>query len=248
MASRLALRRRREEQGYSGRMFWHEGPLAVLDLEATGVDTREARIIEVALFRFETDGSSVPLVDRLIDPGVTLPAKVTDLTGIRPEDLATRGGDPAEVLAATCSAIGDLVDDGVPIVIYNATYDWPLLAAELARYGVGALPPVPPAILIDPLVLDRHLDRYRRGKRTLTTVAAHYAVQLDGAHRAAADAAATVAVARRIADRYTQVHLDGPGIIALQVEAHDRWRASLNEYLVKVGSSRSPVTGEWPTG
>jgi len=55
-------------------------------------------------------------------------------------------------------------------------------------------------------------------------------------------------VARRIADRYTQVHLDGPGIIALQVEAHDRWRASLNEYLVKVGSSRSPVTGEWPTG
>ena len=100
-------------------MFWHEGPLAVLDLEATGVDTREARIIEVALFRFETDGSSVPLVDRLIDPGVTLPAKVTDLTGLRPADLPTMGRDPREIPAATCAASGVLVRGGCPIGVYS---------------------------------------------------------------------------------------------------------------------------------
>ena len=229
-------------------MAWHEGPLAVLDLEATGVDPRSARIIEVALLQFETDGSSTALIDRLIDPGVPLPPEVTELTGISPGDLTERGGDPGQVLAATRDAITGLVDNGVPIVIYRAPYDWPLLDTELARNGLGALPGVPPAILIDPLVLDRHVDRYRKGKRTLGFVAAHYGVRLDDAHRAAGDAAATVAVARRIAEEYPELHLDGPGIVALQVEAHETWRKSFNEYLEKINASRSLVTESWPTG
>ncbi len=229
-------------------MSWHEGPLAVLDLEATGVDPAAARIIEVGLLRVEADGTSRALVDELIDPGVPLPPEVTTLTGIAPADLAARGGDPVEVLTATYDAVVGLVDEGVPIVIYQARYDWPLLGAELTRHGLGSLPDVPPAILIDPLVLDRHVDRYRKGKRTLELVAAHYDVTLDDAHRAAGDAAATAAVARRIAERYPEVHLDGPGIVALQVEAYETWKNSLNEYLARVNPQRSPITGTWPIG
>lgn len=231
-------------------MFWHDGQLAVLDLEATGVDTRQARIIEVGLFRFEVDGSATALVDRLIDPGVALPTEVTKLTGIQPADLATDGGDPSEVLAATRAAIWALVEDEIPIVIYNATYDWPLLAAEFARHGLDALPSVPPAILVDPLVLDRHVDRYRKGKGRgkLASVAAHYGVVLDGAHRAGADAGATVAVAREIAKRYPKLHMSGAELVTLQVAAHETWKKSLNEYFVRIGSSRPPVTELWPTG
>ncbi len=229
-------------------MYWHEGPLAAFDLEATGVDTREARIIEVALYRFEPDGSSEALIDRLVDPGVPLPAKVTAITGIEPADLAERGGDPVEVLTATRDAIVSLVDEGVPIVVYHATYDWPLLTNELARHGLGGLPAVPPAILVDPLVLDRHVDRYRKGKRTLGAVADHYGVPLKGAHRASADAAATVGVARRIGEQYPKLHIDGPELVDLQTRAHVVWRDSFNTYLTKIGASRSPVTEEWPTG
>ena len=229
-------------------MFWHEGPLAVLDLEATGVDTRDARIIEVGLFLFEADGSSKTLVDRLIDPGVALPTEVSDLTGIRPEDLATSGGDPSAILAETRAAIAVLVDEGTPIVIYNATYDWSLLTAELVRHHVGDLPTVPPANLVDPLVLDRHVDRYRKGSRTLKSVAAHYGVVIDGAHRAAADAAATVAVAREIAARYPEVRMSGAAVVALQIESHGAWKKSFNEYLARVGASRPPITETWPMG
>jgi len=202
----------------------------------------------VGLLRFESDGSSVSLVDRLIDPGVPIPAEVTEITGISPTDLATNGGNPAEVLAATRAAIVELVDAGIPIVIYRAPYDWPLLGTELARHSLCALPDVPPAILIDPLVLDRHVDRYRKGKRTLEVVAAHYGVQLDDAHRAAGDAAATVAVARAIGERYPELRIDCPGIVALQIEAHESWKMSFNEYLASIGASRSPVTEDWPTG
>jgi DNA polymerase-3 subunit epsilon len=229
-------------------MTWHAGPLAAFDLEATGVDTRTARIIEVALFRFEADGSSMSLVDRLIDPGVPVPPEVENLTGIRTEDLAANGGTPADVLAETHTAITALVDEGVPIVLYNANYDWPLLTNELERHGLDPLSEVPPTILIDPLVLDRHVDRYRKGKRTLGTVADHYGVSLEGAHRAAEDAAATVAVARAIAERYPKVQVDGPDLVALQVKAHTEWKDSFNSYLVKVGASRPPITEKWPTG
>ncbi len=229
-------------------MTWHEGPLAALDLEATGVDTRTARIIEVGLFRFEKDGSSVALVDRLIDPGVPVPRAVTELTGISLDDLAAKGGSPADVLVETRTAIGALVDEGVPIVLYNANYDWPLLANELVRHGLGPLPSVPPAILIDPLVLDRHVDQYRKGKRTLSTVTNHYGVRLDGAHRAAADAAATVGVARAIAERYPKIQVDDADLVALQIKAHTVWKDSFNAYLTKVGASRPPITEVWPTG
>jgi DNA polymerase-3 subunit epsilon len=229
-------------------MTWHKGPLAAFDLEATGVDTRTARIVEVGLFRFEADGSSMPLVDLLIDPGVPLPPEVTELTGISPDDLAANGGTPAEVLTATHAAITALVDEGVPIVLYNANYDWPLLTTELARHGLDPLPDVPPTILIDPLVLDRHVDRYRKGKRTLSTVADHYGVSLEGAHRAAGDAAATVGVARAIAEQYPKVQVDGVNLVALQMKAHTVWKDSFNAYLTKVGASRPPITEKWPTG
>lgn len=229
-------------------MNWHEGPLAALDLEATGVDPTTARIIEVGLFLFEADGSSLPLVESLIDPGVPIPERVTELTGISPADVAARGGEPLDVLARTRLAVGGLVNEGIPIVIYHATYDWPLLEAELARHGLGPLPTAPPAVLIDPLVLDRHVDRYRKGKRTLSDVASLYGVRLDGAHRAAGDCAATVEVARKIGVQYPKLHVGGPELVDLQVKAHNTWRDSFNAYLTKVGASRPLVTEEWPSG
>lgn len=229
-------------------MYWFQGPLAALDLEATGVDPSTARIIEVGLFLIEVDGSSTPLTDTLIDPGVPIPEKVTELTGIAPSDVAERGGEPRQILAEARLKIAGLVEAGIPIVIYHATYDWPLLEAELTRNGLGPLPSVPPAVLIDPLVLDRHVDRYRKGKRTLGDVAAQYGVPLDGAHRAAGDCAATVGVARKIGEQYTKLHVDGGELVDLQISAHTAWRDSFNAYLAKVGASRPPVTEEWPSG
>lgn len=229
-------------------MYWFEGPLAALDLEATGVDPSTARIIEVGLFLFESDGSSTPLTDSLVDPGVPIPEKVTELTGISPADVAATGGEPTQILAATRLKIAGLVDAGIPIVVYHATYDWPLLEAELARHGLGPLPSVPPAVLIDPLVLDRHVDRYRKGKRTLGDVAAQYGIRLDGAHRAAGDCAATVGVARKIGEQYSKLHVEAVDLVDLQIAAHTTWRDSFNSYLAKVGASRPPVIEEWPSG
>lgn len=228
-------------------MTWHTGPLAALDLEATGLDPANARIIEVALLVVDQHGNVEPVVDTLVDPGVPVPQRVTEITGISTDDLVSGGVDPAGVLDQVGKALDGFTRQGVPIVIYNARYDWPLLAGELARHGLPALPTIPPAVLVDPLVLDRHVDRYRRGKRTLDVTARHYGVHDGSLHRAAADSITAVAVTRAIVAKYPELgNLDGPALVALQVDAHRVWKEGFNEWLTRKGSTENLVTGEWP--
>lgn len=228
-------------------MTWHTGPLCVLDLEATGVDPATAHIVEVALFVVDQHGNIDPIVDTLINPGVAMPVDAAHITGITTADLEARGASPATILSQIVGSLNGLAHEGVPIVIYNATYDWPLLAAELARHGLPVLPNVPPTVIVDPLVLDRHADRYRKGQRTLAATAKHYGIRFDAAHRAGVDAMMTVAVARALADRYPAVRdIAGPDLVALQVEAYRAWRDNFNAYLQKIGADREPVSGDWP--
>lgn len=228
-------------------MTWHAGPLTVLDVEATGVDPATARIVELVLCLVDQHGNTDPMVDTLVNPGMPMPAEAAAVTGITTADLEARGADPTTVLGQTVDALHELARRCVPVVIYNATYDWPLLAAELARHGLLNLPNVPPAVIVDPLVLDRHVDRYRKGKRTLAATAEHYGVHLKDAHRATPDAMAAVAVARALAARYPAVlDIDGADLVELQVAAHRAWRDSFNAYLRKVGAEREPVSGDWP--
>ncbi len=56
--------------------------------------------------------------------------------------------------------------------------------------------------MLDPRVLDKHLDRYRKGRRTLGDLCAQYEVELEGAHDAAADARAALEVVRAVARRF----------------------------------------------
>ncbi len=229
------------------RDLWHEGPLAVLDLETTGTDPATARIVELSFLLVDPDGKVEPLVDTLVNPGIPIPPEASAVSGITTADLIRDGRDPGPVLNETVSSLGRVVEGGVPILIFNATYDWPLLGFEFARLGCPALPDVPPAILVDPLVLDRHCDRYRRGKRDLASMAIHYGVDLKNAHRAGGDAMATVEVARAMVARYGSIlDLDGPGLVKLQKQAHERWRVSFNEYLVSRGEERRLVTEVWP--
>jgi DNA polymerase-3 subunit epsilon/ATP-dependent DNA helicase DinG len=58
-----------------------------LDLETTGLDPDRDRVIEVGAVAFTT-GGVVATLDRLADPGRTVPDAVLKLTGIAPADLA----------------------------------------------------------------------------------------------------------------------------------------------------------------
>ncbi len=219
--------------------------VGVFDLETTGVDVTRDRIVTAHVGVLDARGREIAARDWLADPGVVIPEGATAVHGITTEHARSHGRPAAEVVAEITHALRVLMAQGVPIVAYNASYDFSLLAHEARRHGVPEL--VGPAPVIDPLVIDKAYDRYRRGKRTLEIVAMHYAVALDGAHDASADAVAAGRVAQALARRFPLP--DSP------LELHTRqigWArdqaASLSEYFVRIGrlDPDDVLDGSWP--
>ena len=78
--------------------------------------------------------------------------------------------------------------------------------------------------LVDPLVIDRHVDRYRCGKRHLDALCDTYGVVLGNPHDAGSDVDATVKLAHVIAGRYPEVASYEIGdLTRLQADWHRTW-------------------------
>lgn len=186
-------------------MCWFEGPLAAFDTETTGVDVEHDRIVSAALVAQSSEGAT-PLVTRwLVDPGVPVPPGATAIHGLTDEHLQRNGRWPAPVMEEVARALAEQSARGIPLVVMNAPFDLTLLDRELRRHRASTLARYlgPNALcVLDPWVLDKHLDRYRKGRRTLTDLCAHYGVELEGAHDAAADALASLGLVRAVGRRF----------------------------------------------
>ncbi len=221
--------------------------VGVFDLETTGVDVRTDRIVTAYVGILDAAGTVLRARDWLADPGVDIPDGATAIHGVSTERARIDGRPAGEVVDEVVAALRALFDLGIPVVAYNASYDFSLLRHEALRHGVAPL--VNPAPVIDPLVVDKAYDRWRRGKRTLQVVAAHYAVQLESAHAASADAVAAGRVAHALATRFcatlppTAAELHTKQIAWARAQA-----ASLTDYFIQIGrlDPEERVDGSWP--
>jgi len=116
---------------------------------------------------------------------------------------------------------------------------------EAARHDVE-MPPA--AFILDPLILDKNVDRFRRGKRKLTNVAEHYGVELgDDAHDATADAVAAGRVMRAILDRHPALAAETMAAVTLrQVHGHEADRQSFTEYMRRSVDPKFSTPAGWP--
>jgi DNA polymerase-3 subunit epsilon len=175
--------------------------LAVFDLETTGLDLREARIVTACVVEIDKDGNITGKdLEWLADPGIEIPEAASNVHGVTTEVARTSGRPASEVVAEIISALKAFFEQGVPVVAYNAPYDFTILYHEALRHGLE--PISEPMPVVDPLVLDKFVDTYRSGKRTLEVAAKTYGVSLDVAHNATADAVAAGRVAQAIARKY----------------------------------------------
>ena len=106
----------------------------------------------------------------------------------------------AEVVAEVLDALRGFMQRGIPVVAYNAPYDFTILKYEALRHGLE--PILEPFPVLDPLVIDKKVDQYRSGKRRLENAAAVYGVELSDAHNATADAVAAGRVMQAIAEKF----------------------------------------------
>ncbi|MFJ4584813.1 3'-5' exonuclease [Streptomyces echinatus] len=231
-------------------MGWHRELLIGFDLETTGTDPREARIVTGAVIEVRA-GEPMGRREWLADPGVEIPADAVAVHGISNERAAAEGRPADQVADVIAGVLASYWTAGVPVVAYNAAFDLTLLSAELRRYGLPSLSDrlggAHPAPVIDPYTIDRRVDRYRRGKRNLEAVCAEYGIVLDAAHNATADALAAARLASAIADRHPKIASLGPAELhQRQIRWYAEWAADFQAFLRRKGDAGAVVDGVWP--
>lgn len=223
---------------------WYE-TLGVFDLETTGIDVETSRIVSAHIGVIDASGSPIEQHSWLADPGIEIPEQASAVHGISTEHARAKGRPAVEVVAEIVSELRLLVARGIPITIFNAPYDLTLLNRETRRYGLAPLSD--PTPVIDPLVLDKAVDKWRKGKRTLEYAALEYGVILDDAHDAAADAVAAGRVAQAIARRYANsLESNVETLHRLQVDWAAEQAASFQEYKRRTGDPNFTTSGLWP--
>jgi DNA polymerase III epsilon subunit-like protein len=160
---------------------WWRHNLVVFDVETTGLEPEEDRIIEMGFARFE-NGEFVGSYGTLIYPGMLIPEEATAIHGISSADVASAPSFPAALHRAA-----DICRNAWPCA-YNADFDKAFWFAELGRCGIEPPWPIADPVYewLDPLVWVRNQNGW--GGNKLVAVAERYAVALENAHRATDDA------------------------------------------------------------
>ena len=152
-----------------------------LDLETTGFNPREDRVVQFALVGSDSDGSHLNL-NSLVDPGCRIPSESSKVHGIFNDDVRGAGSFEEHV-----DSMSNLMD-GAVIVGHNIlAFDWRFVEMECFR--IGRESPVPLAI-VDTLVLAKSFDV--PGRHNLGLLCKRFGIGLERSHSADADAGATL--------------------------------------------------------
>ncbi|MHA7281625.1 exonuclease domain-containing protein [Arthrobacter sp. TMS2-4] len=221
---------------------WHEGPRAGFDLETTGRDPLTARIVTATIVLVDGDGGVLEHHEWLADPGIDIPEGAAAIHGVTTAHAQAHGLPAADVVHGISSVLSRLFAAGVPVLAFNARYDFTVLAQEGRRHAV----PVPvPSPVIDPYIMDKQADRYRRGKRTLTAMCEHYGIPFENAHTSAADVLATLRVGAVLAERFAFLRRPAADLHASLVVWADRQAANFEEYLRRTEPD-AVIERAWP--
>lgn len=105
-------------------------PLAVLDVQSTGLDPSSARIVKLAVLKIESDGSEHEK-SVLVNPGTPIPPGATQVHGISDLDVMEK-----PVFKAYARALADHLE-GCDLAGFGIErFGLPLLMAEFDRAGV----------------------------------------------------------------------------------------------------------------
>lgn len=172
--------------------------LAAFDLETTGLDLKQSRIVTACVAVLNQNGEAEEIFEWLVNPGIEIPEAASRVHGISTEMAQASGMQPESAISEIVQTLSRLSAE-MPLVAFNASYDFSILHHEALRYGQTPLTPRP---VVDPLILDRQMVKKRFGKRTLGVLCPEYGVTLENAHNSTADAIAAGRLAQRQAAKF----------------------------------------------
>jgi len=179
---------------FHGRDQWATVPLAdlvtdkklldttfiVTDIETTGSIQGKDRIIDLAAIKVK-NGKQQERFEQLVDPEQSINRHITQLTGIKNEDVA---GMPT--IETVMPDFMKFAGDGV-FVAHNAGFDFYFIQNEIRRLGLGSLPVIVP------------ICTFQMAKKLLpelkacgiTGLSNHFNYEFEDRHRAMPDVEAT---------------------------------------------------------
>jgi DNA polymerase-3 subunit epsilon len=165
-------------------------PIAIFDLETTGLNITTDRIVEIAIIRVEVDGSESEFLRR-VNPEMPIPEEVSAIHGIYDADIAD---------APTFDQIADEVVAFIgdsDLAGYNSNkFDIPVLAEELMRANSNF-------DVASRRFVDVQNIFHKMEQRTLAAAYQFYCEKpMQNAHNALYDARVTLDVFRAQLDRY----------------------------------------------
>ena len=162
----------------------------VFDLETTGFNAGGAdSIIEIGAAKI-CNGEIIDSFDELIDPGRKLPPKITEITHITDDMLASKMNEEDAV-----KKFIEWIGGNLPMVAHNAKFDVSFIEMAYQKYNLGEFKnPV-----IDTLELSRALDT-GEARHSLSAITKRYGVVFDedAHHRANYDAEGTALVLHKM--------------------------------------------------
>jgi DNA polymerase III subunit epsilon len=173
-----------------------KNPLIFFDLETTGIDVTNDRIVEISYLKIYPNGDEESRTTK-VNPGIPIPAKVTAIHGISDEDVkdAPKFSEIAKALIK--------VFEGCDFAGYNSNkFDLPLLAEEFLRVDADI-------DLRKRKFIDIQVIYHKKEPRTLGAAYKFYCEKdLVNAHSAEADTRATYEVLKAQLDQYNDLPND----------------------------------------
>jgi len=219
-----------------GMGYWTLGEVLGFDFETTGIDRFDDVPVSFALVTVVA-GDLVSTSSSLVDPGREIPAGATEVHGISTERAQAEGMPLDEAIEIVAEAVISASSRGVPLVGMKLDFDLTILDAQCRRLsGWGLVERGWDGPVLDAVVLDRHLDRYRKGSRTLGSLCAHYGVEIENAHDAVADAVASAGVLYAQAALFNELNEGEPAALhELEIGWHREWAEGYDEWRLEQG-------------
>ncbi|MGM9745588.1 MAG: exonuclease domain-containing protein [Paludibacteraceae bacterium] len=173
-----------------------KNPIVFFDLETTGTNIVADRIVEISYLKVSPNGMEESKTMR-INPEMHIPEQATAVHGITDADVA----DCPTFKAVAKNIANDI--EGCDLAGFNSNrFDIPLLAEEFLRAGVDI-------DLKRHKFVDVQVIFHKMEQRTLSAAYKFYCDKnLEDAHTAAADTAATYEVLQAQLDRYPALQND----------------------------------------
>lgn len=183
-------------------------PLAFIDIEATGTNVSTDRIVEIAIVKYLPDGNRT-VKRKIFNPQMPIPQVCIDMHGITNEMVKD-----APTFKQSAHEIKQILD-GCDLACYNAyRLDIPMLMEEFIRAEVEF--DMKGRKLVDVQKIFHQMEQ-----RTLSAAYKFYCNKnLEGAHGAEVDAAATAEILFAQVERYPQLGNSVDSIVKTIGEEH----------------------------